>query len=118
MPAKLTHTILTVLMFSVSIGYILCLTIAPRIDHHQQLTSDDFKEKFYLNIKPWNSLTPSLNLCIQRIKITHLCRSVKPSKLVLLLTLILANDIHNNPGPIRFQFGICQKPVATNHRSI
>jgi hypothetical protein len=115
---KLTHTILTVLMLSVPIGYILCLTIAPRIDHHQQLTSYDFKETFYLNIKPWNSLTPSLNLCIQSIKITHLCRSAKPSKLFLLLTLILAIDIHNNPGPIRFPCGICQKPVATNHRSI
>ena len=116
--AKLTHTILTVLMLSVPIGYILCLTIAPRIDHHQQLTSYDFKETFYLSIKPWNSLTPSLNLCIQSIKITHLCRSAKPSKLFLLLTLILAIDIHNNPGPIRFPCGICQKPVATNHRSI
>ena len=115
---KLTHTILTVLMLSVPIGYILCLTIAPRIDHHQQLTSYDFKETFYLNIKPWNSLTTSLNLCIQRIKITHSCRSAKPSKLFLLLTLILAIDIHNNPGPIRFPCGICQKPVVTNHISI
>ena len=45
--------------------------------------------------------------------------SAKPSKLVLLLTLILANDIiHNNPGPIRFPCGIGQKSVATNHRSI
>lgn len=51
-------------------------------------------------------------------QITHLCRRAKPSKLFLLLTLILAIDIHNNPGPIRFPCGICQKPVATNHRSI
>jgi hypothetical protein len=93
-------------------------TFASRIDHHQQLTSYDFKETFYLNIKPWNSLTTSLNLCIQRIKITHSCRSAKPSKLFLLLTLILAIDIHNNPGPIRFPCGICQKPVVTNHISI
>ena len=101
------------------IGYLLSFTIAPRINHYQQLTSYEFKETFYLNIKPWNTLTPSLTLCIQRIKITHLCRTAKPSKLFLLLTLILANDItHNNPGPVRLPCEICQKSVATNHRSI
>jgi hypothetical protein len=64
--------LLCISIASISVSNRNNFTIAPRIDHHQQLTSYDFKETFYLSIKPWNSLTPSLNLCIQSIKITHL----------------------------------------------
>ncbi|CAC5368590.1 unnamed protein product [Mytilus coruscus] len=115
---QLAHIIPIAVMLLVAIGYILCLTVAPRIAHHDQLTSSEFKHTFYLNIKSWNSLTPSLSLCMQKIKITYLNKYAKPTKVFLLLTLILANDIHANPGPIRNPCGICKKPVAINHRSI
>ena len=36
----------------------------------------------------------------------------------MLLTLILANDIHPNPRPIRYPCGICGRPVNRNHRAI
>lgn len=43
--------------------------------------------------------------------------SVKEKTLVTLL-LILSGDCHPNPGPIKHPCGLCDKPVAKNHRAV
>jgi Zn finger protein HypA/HybF involved in hydrogenase expression len=36
----------------------------------------------------------------------------------VIFSLILANDIHPNPGPIQYPCGICGRSVNSNHRAI
>ncbi|CAG2244297.1 unnamed protein product [Mytilus edulis] len=67
----------------------------------------------------WKDITPSLCLQAQRLKIPiNKNKLPRILKTFLLLTLILSNDIHQNPGPIKYPCAICDKSVNSNHRAV
>jgi hypothetical protein len=67
----------------------------PRKSHHKLLSTDECKVTFYVDAMSWNDITPSLCLHIQKLELTiDKNKLPKFSKTFVLLTLILANDIH------------------------
>ena len=42
----------------------------------------------------------------------------KQRQVMLLLIIILGGDIQLNPGPVKYPCGVCDRPVARNHRGL
>ena len=70
-----------------------------------------------VNSTSQQSLSVQLRLCGKPSKLLQ----PLPSKAIqnaTLLILTLGGDIHQNPGPVRYPCGFCNKAVASNHRAM
>ena len=84
------------------VTYAVTIICLPRKSHHKLLSTDECKVTFYVDAMSWRGITPSLCLHIQKLELTiDKNKLPKLFRTFVLLTLILANDIHPNPGPIQ-----------------
>jgi DNA-directed RNA polymerase subunit RPC12/RpoP len=101
------------------VTYAVTIICLPRKGHHKLLSTDESKVTLYVDAMSWSDITPSLCLHIQKLELTiDKNKLPKLFRTFVLLTLILANDIHLNPGPIQYPCGICGRSVNSNHRAI
>ena len=69
--------------------------------------------------------TPSLSIRLDKLTmniIDKATRSVnqkpQPYRALVTILIVLGGDIETNPGPIKYPWKICNKPVARTHRAL
>ena len=62
---------------------------------------------------------PSLSLVFSMRPVPSQSSNLNKQRLALVfLMLILGGDVQTNPGPTKFPYATCQRPVANNHRAM
>ena len=109
--AKNTMRITLGLFMLLDAAFLLMLVCYPHNGERSHFSNNDMS----LSVVEWNTHKLSYHMAPSKDKTTAYER---PKKLFAFISVILAGDIHCNPGPVRFPCGVCKKPVATNHRAL